>query len=113
MHVKLLRNYLFVGERATPMELHIRNPNHLNFKEVVIILKQRRQLGVAGTQETVLYTTGLPDIIDFQGESLNKTYALPILCSSTKLVPPYVYKASSDTQSPWSIDYIHSKLPSR
>lgn len=105
VHVKMKKNYLLVGQRDIPLEVVIQNPNQSIIKEVIIRLKQRRNLGIAGTRETTLYTTTLPGIVDFQGQHLHNTLPLPILCSWTELVPTYVYRTSIDPKSPWSIDY--------
>ena len=105
VHVKMKKNYLLVGQRDIPLELFIENPNQATIKEVIITLKQRRQLGIAGTRETTLYTTTLPGIVEFQGPRLHDTFPLPILCSWAELVPTYVYTTRMDRKSPWSIDY--------
>jgi hypothetical protein len=105
VHVKMKKNYLLVGQQDIPIEVFIQNPNQSIIKEVIIRLKQRRQLGIAGTQEATLYTTTLPGIVDFQGSYLHDTFPLPILCSWAELVPTFIYRALTDRESPWSIDY--------
>ena len=105
VHVKMKKNYLLVGQRDIPLEVVIQNPNQSIIKEVIIRLKQRCHLGIAGTRETTLYTTTLPGIVDFQGHHLHNTFPLPILCSWAELVPTYVYRTSMDAKSPWSIGY--------